>query len=104
MVLTVHHLNNSRSQRILWLLEELGQEYEVKNYQRNPETGLAQDDLLELHPLGKAPLFVDGDVVIPESGRSIRSTPARRLGATGISVQRVFCPSAGVALREPGDL
>jgi len=67
-MLKVHHLNNSRSQRILWLLEELGTPYEIKRYQRNPETRLAPPELQEVHPLGKSPAITDGDVRIAESG------------------------------------
>ncbi len=71
MTITVHHLNNSRSQRILWLLEELGLEYEVKRYERNPETMLAPDSLREVHPLGKSPVITDGELTLAESGAII---------------------------------
>ncbi len=71
MTITVHHLNNSRSQRILWLLEELGLEYEVKRYERNPETMLAPDSLREIHPLGKSPVITDGELTLAESGAII---------------------------------
>ena len=57
MSLIVHHLNNSRSQRILWLLEEIGAAYEVKYYDRDPVTNLAPPELLAVHPLGKSPLI-----------------------------------------------
>ena len=67
-MLTVHHLNDSRSQRILWLLEELGTPYELKRYQRNAETRLAPPELKEVHPLGKSPVVTDGDMTIAESG------------------------------------
>jgi glutathione S-transferase len=67
-MLTVHHLNDSRSQRILWLLEELGTPYELKRYQRNAETRLAPPELKEVHPLGKSPVITDGDMTIAESG------------------------------------
>jgi glutathione S-transferase len=67
-MLTLHHLNDSRSQRILWLLEELGTPCEIKRYQRNPETRLAPPELQEVHPLGKSPAITDGDVRIAESG------------------------------------
>ena len=67
-MITVHHLNNSRSQRILWLLEELGLEYEIKKYQRDPKTMLAPPELKAVHPLGKSPVVTDGDVVVAESG------------------------------------
>jgi glutathione S-transferase len=67
-LITVHHLNNSRSQRVLWLLEELGLEYEVKRYQRNPQTMLAPPELRAVHPLGKSPVITQGDLVLAESG------------------------------------
>ena len=67
-MITVHHLNNSRSQRILWLLEELGQPYEVKRYQRDAKTMLAPPELRAVHPLGKSPVISDGELVIAESG------------------------------------
>ncbi len=64
----VHHLNNSRSQRVLWLLEELGVPYEVKRYERDPVTMLAPPSLRAVHPLGKSPVVSDGDAVLAESG------------------------------------
>jgi len=68
MTLIVHHLNNSRSQRILWLLEEIGAPYEIKFYDRDPVTNLAPPELIAVHPLGKSPMIEhDGRVVI-ESG------------------------------------
>ncbi len=67
-MLTVHHLENSRSQRILWLLEELGADYEIVRYARDPETRLAPPELLEVHPLGKSPVITDGAVTVAESG------------------------------------
>src|SRR6266851_4255192 len=67
-MLTVHHLNDSRSQRILWLLEELGMPYEMKHYQRNAQTRLAPPELDAVHPLGKSPVITDGDITIAESG------------------------------------
>ena len=66
-MVTLHHLENSRSQRILWLLEELGIEYEIKLYKRDPKTNLAPDELKAIHPLGKSPLITDGGKVIAES-------------------------------------
>lgn len=68
MSLIVHHLNNSRSQRILWLLEELGAPYEIKHYQRDAVTNLAPPELKAVHPLGKSPLLEDAGRVIQESG------------------------------------
>jgi len=70
-MITVHHLNNSRSQRILWLLEELGLEYEVRRYQRDPKTMLAPSELRQVHPLGKSPVITDGDFTLAESGAII---------------------------------
>jgi glutathione S-transferase len=67
-VITVHHLNNSRSQRILWLLEELAIPCEIKRYQRDPQTMLAPPELLAIHPLGKSPVITDGSNTIAESG------------------------------------
>ncbi len=67
-MITVHHLNNSRSQRILWLLEELGVPYEIRRYQRDARTLLAPPELLRVHPLGKSPVITDGDLTIAESG------------------------------------
>jgi glutathione S-transferase len=67
-MIVVHHLNNSRSQRILWLLEELGLPYEIKRYQRNANTMLAPPELRAVHPLGKSPVISDGDLTIAESG------------------------------------
>jgi len=67
-MIVVHHLNNSRSQRVLWLLEELRIEYEVKRYQRDAQTMLAPPELRQVHPLGKSPVISDGDATIAESG------------------------------------
>ena len=67
-MIVVHHLNNSRSQRVLWLLEELGIDYEIKRYQRNPQTMLAPKELRAVHPLGKSPVIADGDLKLAESG------------------------------------
>jgi len=70
-MLTVHHLNNSRSQRILWLLEELGTEYEIRRYERDQTTNRAPADLKSIHPLGKSPVITDGDKTIAETGAII---------------------------------
>jgi glutathione S-transferase len=67
-MIVVHHLNNSRSQRVLWLLEELGVAYEVVRYQRDPATMLAPPELRAVHPLGKSPVIVDGNVTVAETG------------------------------------
>ena len=68
MTITVHHLENSRSQRVLWLLEELGLPYEVQRYARDPKTMLAPPALTRVHPLGKSPVISDGEVTVAESG------------------------------------
>ncbi|MES1979477.1 MAG: glutathione S-transferase [Pseudomonadota bacterium] len=70
-MIVVHHLNNSRSQRVLWLLEELGLDYEIKRYERDPKTMLAPPSLRAVHPLGKSPVITDGDLVLAESGAII---------------------------------
>jgi glutathione S-transferase len=67
-MIVVHHLNNSRSHRVLWMLEELGVPYEVKKYQRDPKTMLAPPELKRVHPLGKSPVITDGNVTLAESG------------------------------------
>src|ERR1700683_211288 len=70
-MITVHHLNNSRSQRILWLLEELGSEYQIRKYQRDPQTLLAPAELRRVHPLGKSPVITNGADTTAESGAII---------------------------------
>lgn len=70
-MITVHHLNNSRSQRVLWLLEELGVDYQVKRYERDPKSMLAPPELRAVHPLGKSPVITDGELVLAESGAII---------------------------------
>jgi glutathione S-transferase len=70
-MIVVHHLNNSRSQRVLWLLEELGLEYDIVRYQRDPKTMLAPPSLRAIHPLGKSPVITDGDATVAESGAII---------------------------------
>lgn len=67
-MITVHHLNNSRSQRVLWLLEELGLPYEIKKYQRDAKTMLAPPELMQVHPLGKSPVITDDGQTIAETG------------------------------------
>ncbi|MCP1376166.1 glutathione S-transferase family protein [Dyella lutea] len=67
-MITVHHLENSRSQRILWLLEELGLPYEIKRYARDRTTMLAPPELRAVHPLGKSPVIADDELVVAESG------------------------------------
>ncbi len=92
-MITLHHLENSRSQRVLWLLEELGLPYEVKRYARDPKSKFAPPELRKVHPLGKSPVITDGDITVAESGaiieylldtygkgrlRPAAGTPARR--------------------------
>ncbi|GAB3468984.1 glutathione S-transferase [Polaromonas eurypsychrophila] len=87
-MITVHHLNHSRSQRILWLLEELGLDYDIKRYERNPKTMLAPTSLRAVHPLGKSPVITDGELTIAESG-AIVDYLINRYGAGRLA------PSAG---------
>lgn len=92
-MITVHHLNNSRSQRILWLLEELGVPYEVKRYERDPKTMLAPPELKAVHPLGKSPVITDDELTVAESGAIIeyladRYGEGRLLPATGTAERR----------------
>ena len=70
-MLTLHHLEKSRSQRILWLFEELGLDYELQHYDRHPKTSLAPRELKQIHPLGKSPVVTDGDLVLAESAHII---------------------------------
>jgi glutathione S-transferase len=70
-MITVHHLNNSRSQRVLWLLEELGLRYEVKRYERDKKTMLAPPELRKVHPLGKSPVITDDGRTLAETGAII---------------------------------
>jgi len=70
-MITVHHLNNSRSQRVLWLLEELGVAYEIKKYVRDHRTMLAPASLLKVHPLGKSPVITEREITVAESGAII---------------------------------
>jgi glutathione S-transferase len=70
-MITVHHLDNSRSQRILWLLEELGLDYEIVEYKRDPDSAAAPESLKKIHPLGKSPVITDGELTVAESGAII---------------------------------
>jgi len=76
-MIVVHHLNNSRSQRVLWLLEELGVAYEVKRYERDANTMLAPPALRAVHPLGKSPVVTDGELTLAESGAIIEYLAGR---------------------------
>jgi glutathione S-transferase len=95
-MIIVHHLNNSRSQRVLWLLEELGVDYEVKRYQRDAQTMLAPPALKQVHPLGKSPVIEDDGQVIAESGLIIEYLAERYGQADGLmpapdSPERLRC-------------
>ncbi|MBZ2208026.1 glutathione S-transferase family protein [Massilia soli] len=93
-MIIVHHLNNSRSQRILWLLEELGLQYEIKKYQRDRKTMMAPPELRAVHPLGKSPVVTDGDIVVAESGAIIEYMLERQGGS-----QLVPAPGSADKLR-----
>ena len=73
MTVTIHHLEQSRSQRIIWLLEELGIDYEIKVYKRDAKSMYAPPELQEIHPLGKSPVVTDGSTVVAESGAVCRA-------------------------------
>jgi glutathione S-transferase len=92
-MLIVHHLNNSRSQRVLWLLEELGVPYEVKRYERDAKTMLAPPSLIAIHPLGKSPVIVDGGITVAESGAIIEYLVDKYGGGR-------LVPPAGTAQRQ----
>ncbi len=80
-MITIHHLENSRSQRVLWMLEELGADYEIKRYERDKETSLAPAALKKIHPLGKSPIIEYGDRVIAETGAILEYLVATHGGA-----------------------
>lgn len=81
-MICLHYLVDSRAQRILWMLEELGLEYELEVYQRDPKTQLAPESLKQVHPLGKSPVLTDGDSVIAESGAIVEYLVQRYGGET----------------------
>lgn len=87
-MIKVHHLNNSRSHRVLWMLEELQLPYEIVAYQRDPATMLAPPSLKAIHPLGKSPVIEDGALVLAESGAILEYLAAEYGGGT-------FAPAAG---------
>ena len=93
-MITVHHLETSRSQRVLWLLEELGVPYAIKLYQRDPKTRLAPAALKAVHPLGKSPVITDGDETIAESG-AILEYLVERYGAQGQGELAQLQPAPG---------
>ncbi len=94
-MLTIHHLENSRSQRILWLLEELGVDYDIKRYKRDKNTSLAPPELLAIHPLGKSPVITDGELTVAESGAIVeylvnKYDDGRLLPAEGTPDRRIY--------------
>lgn len=88
MTITVHHLENSRSQRVLWLLEELGLPYAIKRYERNKATMLAPPELAHIHPLGKSPVIDDDGLVIAETGAIIEYLVDKADGRFGPGAHR----------------
>ena len=88
MTITVHHLENSRSQRVLWLLEELGLPYAVKRYERNKATMLAPPELRRIHPLGKSPVIDDDGVVVAETGAIVEYLVEKGDGRLGAPAHR----------------
>jgi glutathione S-transferase len=92
-MIIVHHLNNSRSQRVLWLLEELGLDYEVKRYERDAKTMLAPPELRAVHPLGKSPVITDGGMTLAESGAIVEYLAGRYGGG------KLVAPSPGTPAR-----
>ena len=88
-MIIVHHLENSRSQRVLWLLEELGMPYDVKRYDRDKQTSLAPAALKKIHPLGKSPVIEDDGVIVAETGAIVEYLVEKSGGK--------LCPAAGTA-------
>lgn len=88
MTITVHHLENSRSQRVLWLLEELALPYAVKRYERNKATMLAPPELRRIHPLGKSPVIDDDGVVVAETGAIVEYLVEKGDGRLGAPAHR----------------
>src|SRR5436309_11135406 len=91
-MIVVHHLNSSRSQRVLWLLEELGLPYEITRYERDPETMLAPRSLQRVHPLGKSPVITEGELTLAESGAILEYLVDRHGGGR-------FAPAPGTPQR-----
>ena len=87
-MILVHHLENSRSQRVLWLLEELAMPYEVKRYERDPKSMLAPAELSQVHPLGKAPVLEDEGRVVAETGAIVEYLVEKAEGRLGPSANR----------------
>lgn len=95
-MMTVHHLEMSRSQRILWLLKELGEPYEIRLYRRGPASRLAPPELKRIHPLCKSPVVTDGDAVVAESGAIIEYL-TERFGAQAPADLANLKPACGTA-------
>ena len=93
-MITVHHLETSRSQRVLWLLEELGLPYEIVRYRRDPKTRLAPPELKAIHPLGKSPVITDGGITVAESG-AILEYLAETYGAQAGTIGSTLTPRPG---------
>jgi glutathione S-transferase len=93
-MLTLHHLETSRSQRVLWLLEELQVPYEIVRYRRDPKTHLAPPELKAIHPLGKSPIITDGDVTVAESA-AILEYIVDKYGSLGKGDVATLQPAAG---------
>lgn len=91
MTITVHHLENSRSQRILWLLEELELPYVIKRYARDPKTMLAPPELRRVHPLGKSPVIEDGGMIVSESGAIVEYLVEKAGGRLGSPDDKCNC-------------
>lgn len=87
-MIIVHHLNNSRSQRVLWMLEELGFPYEVRHYQRDAKTMLAPEELKRVHPLGKSPVIEDDGQIVAESGAIVEYLVDKAGGKLGAPADR----------------
>ena len=100
-MITVHHLETSRSHRVLWLLEELGVPYELRLYRRDPRTRLAPPELKAIHPLGKSPVVTEGDDVIAESG-AILEYLAERYGAQAPAGLEQLVPATGTPAHRQG--
>lgn len=98
-MITVHHLETSRSQRVLWLLEELGLPYQIKLYRRDPRTRLAPPELKKVHPLGKSPLISDGSKVVAESAVILQYLQERH-GAQAQGEAATLVPAMGTEARD----
>lgn len=87
-MITVHHLENSRSQRVLWMIEELGLPYEIRRYERDPKTMLAPPELKRVHPLGKSPVIEDDGTVVAETGAIVEYLVDKADGRLGVPARR----------------